>query len=42
MRPSMPYRPNGRIHIALEDSICALFSRERVSFAHVEEIRDDP
>lgn len=37
----MPSREDCRVHIELEDCICALFSREDVSCAHVRDIRED-
>ena len=38
----MLHRPNRRVHIELEDHICALFVREGVACAHVREIKHDP
>ena len=37
----MPRREDCRVRFELVDHICALFSRERVSFAHVTQIKED-
>ena len=41
-RPIMPCRTDRRVHIELEDCICALFSKEDVPHAHIREIKYDP
>ena len=38
----MQYRSDRRVCTKLEDHICALFARERVSLAHVTQIIKDP
>jgi hypothetical protein len=40
--PAMQHRIEHRVHIELEDHVCALFSKEDLPHAHIREIKDDP